>query len=220
MTPHQFYSQFISHGSLVFDIGANVGNKTQVFRDLGAKVVAVEPHPDHLVHLRNRFPDILVVPKAVGRAAGRAEMGFGGELNLASLSPKWIESVSATGRFGGHVWDHLVEVELTTLDNLAREYGTPDFVKIDVEGYESEVLGGLSRPLKALSFEFTPEHFLDTVACVDKLISLGQVEFNYSPEESMQMRLSAWTDGANLLRTLSRFAGDRVMYGDVYARFL
>src|SRR5436305_15306189 len=38
-----FYSQFVAPGSLVFDIGANVGNRVQVFLAIGARVVAVEP---------------------------------------------------------------------------------------------------------------------------------------------------------------------------------
>jgi 16S rRNA A1518/A1519 N6-dimethyltransferase RsmA/KsgA/DIM1 with predicted DNA glycosylase/AP lyase activity len=42
----EFYRPFIPKGSLVFDIGANVGEYTQAFLDLGARVVAVEPNPD------------------------------------------------------------------------------------------------------------------------------------------------------------------------------
>lgn len=218
--PILFYSQFVSPRSLVFDIGANVGNKTAVFVSLGAAVVAVEPQPRLLSTLQSRFQNVVALPKAVGRNPGKARMQFGAELNLTSLSPDWIKSVRSAGRFRGHDWDQSAEVELTTLDNLVREYGLPDFVKIDVEGYESEVLGGLSQSLKALSFEYTPEHVSDTARCVQHLESLGRVEFNYSPEESMNMGLDRWTNGVSLIRTLEGFAGDLTMYGDVYARFL
>ena len=45
---------------------------------------------------------------------------------------------------------------MTTLDTLVAEYGEPAFCKIDVEGFEVEALKGLSRPLRALSFEYGP----------------------------------------------------------------
>ncbi len=41
----EFYSQFIRPGDLVFDIGANRGDRTEVFVQMGARVVAAEPQP-------------------------------------------------------------------------------------------------------------------------------------------------------------------------------
>lgn len=47
----KFYSQFLSPGDLVFDIGANVGVYTEVFSSLGSRVVAVEPNPIYVRYI-------------------------------------------------------------------------------------------------------------------------------------------------------------------------
>lgn len=49
------YRQFVKSGDLVFDVGANVGNRTAVFLRLGARVVAVEPHASCVAELTNRW---------------------------------------------------------------------------------------------------------------------------------------------------------------------
>ena len=49
-----FYSNFISSNDLCFDIGANIGSKTEAFLAIGASVVAVEPQPDLAREIRAR----------------------------------------------------------------------------------------------------------------------------------------------------------------------
>lgn len=52
-----------------------------------------------------------------------------------------------------------IEIELTTLDREIQQYGIPDYCKIDVEGWEYQVLLGLTQPIPLLSFEY---HLNDT----------------------------------------------------------
>src|SRR5580765_390764 len=71
----EFYRQFVHRGSLVFDIGANVGERTQIFLDLGASVVAIEPVPSCLARLREIWSDRLrIVPCAVADKEGAATL--------------------------------------------------------------------------------------------------------------------------------------------------
>ncbi|MEO1511628.1 MAG: FkbM family methyltransferase [Planctomycetota bacterium] len=75
-----FYARFVSRGSLVFDIGANVGNRTGVFRQLGARVIAVEPQPHCLNRLRGSFghdPEVTLEAVALGPELGQALSGLG-----------------------------------------------------------------------------------------------------------------------------------------------
>lgn len=70
------------------------------------------------------------------------------------------------------------EVPMTTLDRLIKAHGSPDFVKIDVEGMEHEVLAGLSAPLPALSFEFVPSSPHAALASAAQLEDLGRYGYD------------------------------------------
>lgn len=50
-----FYSKFINNNDLVFDIGANIGNRTEVFLGIGARVIAVEPNPKIALSLTKKI---------------------------------------------------------------------------------------------------------------------------------------------------------------------
>jgi FkbM family methyltransferase len=217
----RFYERFIKNGDLVFDIGANIGERTEIFRALGAKVVAVEPHPDCVRVLNKKFsddPNVTVVPRALGNHVGIGTLITGERSGISSLSSPWIEAVRESNRFGEYQWDRKCEVELDTLDFLVSQYGIPSFIKIDVEGFEDQVLSGLSTPVHSLSFEFNTEFLISTEACVRKLEKLGPVKFSYSTKETMELH-PEWLTGDEVLGYLDRYKHDNKMYGDVYARF-
>ncbi len=214
------YSQFLGSGDLVFDVGANVGNRIDVFLALGARVVAIEPQAICVSRLQARFdknPNVSIVPKALGRAAGTAELMVSEADTISSMSSHWVDAVRSSGRFASYQWNERETVVVTSLDTLIGEFGRPAFCKIDVEGFELEVLSGLSSPVPALSFEFTPEVLDTALASVDRLSSLGAAEFNYSLGESMRLQLPRWTNADNLKSILR--GGDVKQFGDVYARF-
>jgi FkbM family methyltransferase len=216
-----FYSGFVREGDRVFDVGANVGNRTKVFLRLGARVVAVEPQPECADLLAEAFrgePRLTIVREALGRSPGSAEMKLSDTTTISSLSPGWIEAVRGSGRFAQFQWDRTVTVPVTTLDRLIEREGRPAFMKIDVEGYEREVLEGLSAPVDALSFEFTPEWLESAFACVAHLEGLGMRRFNLSLGESLRLESPAWLGAAELRSRLSSMRGDRSVFGDVYAR--
>ena len=139
---------------------------------------------------------------------------------ISSMSREWIDSVKKSGRFRNYSWDKTQTVSMTTLDQLIEEYGIPAFTKIDVEGFEYEVLKGLSQPLKALSLEFTPEFIASTFKCIEHLQSLGRIQLNYSLGETMQLVLDKWINPKEMVETLKNFGYDNKTFGDVYVKFL
>jgi FkbM family methyltransferase len=216
-----FYSNYIKQGDLCFDIGANEGNRVEPFIKLGATVVAVEPQQQCVQILQDMFKGnerVIVVPKALDQTVGKKEMYICDASTISSMSDQWISSVKESGRFSGNSWDTQVTVETTTLDALIEEFGTPVFCKIDVEGFEYNVLSGLSRPIKIISFEFIPEFIDSTVKCIMHLSQIGPTEFNYSKGESMLFQLPAWLDANDMIRHVESLPKDSNLFGDIYAR--
>lgn len=217
----RLYAPFLGQGALAFDIGAHAGDRVRAFRRLGARVVAVEPQPDFVRVLDASFrrdPEVAVVAAAVGRAPGRARL-FVAERTptVTTLSRDWIAAVSRDAAFRRVAWREGPTVAVTTLDALAREHGLPDFLKLDVEGYEAEALAALSQPVRALSFEYVAAAREVALACVERLVALGRYEFNWSPGETRRLASTRWV-GAEAVRGFlgALAAGDGS--GDVYAR--
>ena len=215
----RFYQQFLSPGDLAFDLGAHVGNRVRVFRRLGARVVAVEPQPHLVTVLRllyGRDPGFRLEP------CGIAATSWTGTLHLSSRTPtvssfagSWIDEVSTDPGFRRVRWDTALSVPMITLDELIERHGEPRFCKIDVEGFELEVLRGLSRPIPALSFEYLPIAAERAIACVQRLTTLGDYRFRRSRVETHRWWDQNWLDAPTMITMLRAPSDGRS--GDVYA---
>jgi len=214
------YAQFVTNGDLVFDIGSHVGDRVAAFRRLGARVVAVEPQPALATTLRllySRDKAVTVVESAVGREPGTTAF----KLNLANptvstASQAFIAAAHHAPGWEGQHWTRTVEVPITTVDALIAHHGVPRFIKIDVEGYEAEVLAGFSAPVPALSFEFTTIQRDIACACVARCAAIGYGAFEASLGESLTFvhgRRIAAAEIADWLMSLP----DRANSGDIYA---
>ena len=217
----RFYRRFVQPGDLCFDLGAHLGNHVRAWLDLGAQVVAVEPQPHLLTWLDcfyGRHPQVTLLPQAGGATEGTANLYISQRTpTVSTLSASWMKLVGQDRSFVGVVWDTVVPVPVTTLDRLIEQHGRPAFTKIDVEGYELEVLQGLSQPLPALSFEYIAAVKEMVLSCLERLAQLSAYEFNYSTGESYKLVLPGWVDAAEMAAVLSQLEAGS---GDVYGRLV
>jgi FkbM family methyltransferase len=215
-----FYRQFLNPGDLAFDIGSHVGNRIRTFRRIGGRVVAVEPQPDFVALLRllyGRDPGVTLEPCGIAAQSGQGELHLSTRTpTVSSFANSWITEVQADRRFRRLRWDTVVKVPVVTLDELIARHGEPQFCKIDVEGFELEVLTGLTRPIPALSFEYIPVSSARAIACVERTSALGDYRFRYSRVETHRWAVDTWLDSEAMIEVLRALPLlDRS--GDVYA---
>ena len=163
---------------------------------LGARVVAVEPQPALVKTLKllyGRDRAVAIEPVAVGRRDGTIEL----KLNLdnptvSTASEAFVRAAGGAPGWEGQAWTRAIRVPVTTLDALIARHGMPTFIKIDVEGFEEEALAGLTRPPRALSFEFTTIQRDVAAACVARCAALGYARYNAMLGESHDVAPWRW----------------------------
>lgn len=217
-----FYAPLVGPGDLVFDVGAHLGDRTAAFTALGARVIALEPQPHLIPWLRRlvgRSPAVTVRSEAVGSESGTQRIAISRRTpTVSTLSEGWRGSVARRNPgFRKVEWDRDAPVRVTTLDALIAEYGLPDFCKIDVEGYEAEVLEGLTQPVRALSVEFVAGTLDIVDRCIRRLGCLAEYEFNVVLGEERRFRFASWMD-AERMRSWMVAGADGNSSGDLYAR--
>lgn len=215
----RFYRDLLRDGDLAFDIGAHVGTRARAMRAAGARVVALEPQTPFAEFLRITLPrDIRLHKAAAGPAEAVTQMAVSSRHpTVSSLRNGFAEEVGVKPGFEHVRWDKVQSVAMTTLDKLIAEEGRPRYIKIDVEGFELEVLAGLSQPVELISVEYLPGLPHLSQAVIDRLLELGPYRFNPVIGETGAFHWPDWRDGTATKAWLRRLPADATS-GDLYAR--
>ena len=209
--------KLLNSGDLFFDIGAHLGEKSKKILDKNLTIVMLEPLPQCVKQLRESFKNIKnvqILEKAVGRTVGNMKLEVNSKIpTISTMAKHW-----KNGRFSNQEWDQKISVEVTTLDRLIKIYGLPNYIKIDVEGFELDVILGLSQKAGIISFEFTSEFLDQSIKCLNHLEKIGYNEFNFSIGESRKF-YTEWSNTENLISKLKNESkNNKLLWGDVYCK--
>lgn len=123
------------------------------------------------------------------------------------LSQKWVQTLRGDeSRFRARLdFAQVTEVETITLEQLTSMHGLPFFVKIDVEGYELNVLRGMSVAVPYLSFEVNlPEFKPEGLECIEVLERIAaDGRFNYAVDCKNGLVLERWLEGREFSQVLN-----------------
>jgi FkbM family methyltransferase len=208
----EWFSRFIKPGQLVFDVGANRGQSSDLFLKLGARVVAFEPQTDLHEEIRQvcrKNPNLIIEDCGLSDREETRILHVTAYDQVASLREDW-EGV----RIGQ------TEIKLSTLDRQIERHGRPDYCKIDVEGWELQVLSGLHQPIAAISFEYhlTPSEIEHASKVLEKISSLGLYHCNLKQETANDFLLPHFLPLMEFRRLFPNQLGHPLKdgYGDIY----
>jgi FkbM family methyltransferase len=219
---HAFYAKFIQQGDLAFDVGAHLGDRTDTWLCLGARVVAFEPQPKFTEYLEQKFShhdDFVLENKGLGAQEGRATLAISSLFpTLSTLAGKaWETEINSASSLNID-FDRSVDIEVSTLALMIEKHGEPKFCKIDVEGFEHEVLQGLKQSITFLSFEFLSFSEDRMQSCMKLLGELGYVKFNWSYKETFELGFEDWVDAESVMQHIKHYKKG-IFSGDIYAYF-
>jgi FkbM family methyltransferase len=211
-----FYSKLLEPDSLCFDVGANVGKKTFAMLEAGMRVVAFEPQPDCIYDLKMKCMDylnkLIDCECAVGAEVGESTLYINSVHSHSSLKQNWLNEVTVNE----------IQVSVITLDRAIEDYGRPDYCKIDVEGWEYEVLKGLTQPIPLLSFEYhlSQKEVGKALVCLDYLSRFGDLRINLRAQGRAMFAYEDWLTLQEFLRLFPDAFRSRkgYSYGNIFVR--
>lgn len=151
------YRRFLTRDSVVIDIGGHAGRHAAVFiEEIGCRRVMIfEPLPAQREYLRTRFeaqPDVRILPYALSASNGTAEFVVNEAAPEESGLKERIYNDPAAKRLSR------ITVETSRLDDLTADLPAVDYIKIDTEGAEVDIIRGaemlLARCKPILSIEY------------------------------------------------------------------
>ena len=170
---------------LIFDIGCNLGEFFEAcVRKFGRdnRFVVVDANKQILDYWSAPGIDVVKVNAVVANESERSVPFF---ISMEDGISTASEDFMRNSRFAKGSknlpfvsrWRDPVYMPTITIDKLIELHGTPDIIKLDIEGYELQALLGLTKKVNMICFEWSEEFLPDLKKCIKHLSSLGYEKF-------------------------------------------
>lgn len=212
---NKFYEQFIKKDDLCFDIGANIGAKSELFLKLDAKVIAFEPQTkclENLEILKNKNKNFSYYPFGIGDKNETKALNLATHIEVATFSDEFIQFYKNETI----QWNEKETVEVKPINSIIEQFGIPNYCKIDTEGFELKILSSLKYKIPVIEFEFTESHFLETLKIID-LFDSKKTTFNFILNERLKLKLKNWLKADEFkekLKGLDKFQ----LHGNIFVK--
>ncbi len=172
-----FCARVLQPGMIAFDVGANLGYYTLLFANRvgpAGRVIAIEPNPETFELLTETvgFNGYGSMTSLICAAAA-ARSGDVAELFVPLGEPK---NATIAFRANNRPSELTASVPTISVDELAKSLDRVDFVKIDVEGAEQQVLDGMAATIErykpTIVLEFNASRYRAPGAILDSLVSV------------------------------------------------
>jgi len=210
-----FYSNLIDKNELCFDIGANTGEKSRLFLKTGAKVVAFEPQEEcvsRLSKIKRQYKNFDFHTIAIGVIDGVKKLHLSNYSEIATLSNVFVSLYKKRNV----QWLDQRDVKTITINTAIQRYGLPYFCKIDIEGYEYEVLSTLQYNIALIEFEVVvgfKQKAIDTITFLDN----SHTTYNYTLNEQPFFQLNTWVDLKKITHIIENFSNER-LHANIFVR--
>jgi len=181
---------------MFFDIGANIGKWSLTNANKCDKIISVEASPNTFNKLvNNTGNNYKIIPLNYAVCNSNEEFIEFYNCNadtLSTINRDWLDSEKS--RFYKQYRYNIIKCKTITIDKLIEIYGTPELIKIDVEGGELECLLSLTKKVNNICFEWASETNDITIKCLDYLESLGYTEFSIQYQDDYTYRPQLYRD--------------------------
>jgi FkbM family methyltransferase len=172
--------------NLIFDIGANIGSTVDIFKTKSKQVIAFEANPTLSNFLKSKYKNqnVVIDGRGLSNKNETKQFKISNADTISTFSDDWVTN----SRFSeNYVWNNVVDVETITLDFAIELYGIPNYIKIDVEGYEYEVLTSFTKliPNTVICFEWAEEQKDKIEMTLNHVKNLGYNNFSYTEADKV-----------------------------------
>ena len=197
---HYLLQQLVTPGNTVLDLGANVGYYVLLEASLlkgQGQIIAIEPHPDNIAQLKanvslNNLPNVTIQHAAVAAQDGSATLHVSRLSNVHSLLPN-----------PSYAAGQALTVPAVSLATLQEQHGPIDLIRMDIEGYEQELLDSLVALNKEAATPFSPRLLFEVhgkrydrsrfTATLEHLHQLGYRATHLSSSDTATLRRAGLT---------------------------